>query len=324
LYKLEKEHEEAYSLRFSSSKDFDSVIKVDTHIHHSACMSTKLLLNFMKRKMMNNSDDVVSQESDGTPITLGEVFRRSNLTVDNLTLDALDMKIFAEDAYHRFDRFNAKYNPAGQSLLREVFLKSSNKLKGKYLAELTKEVFTHLEETVDERVELRISIYGRNRNEWFELSDWIVDNQLYSDRNVWMIQVPRIYTVFRQIGSISSFQDILDNVFTPLFECTKDPSKHPKLHEFLQKVIGFDSVDDESIPEQFSDLLVPPKDWVDPLQNPPYSYYCYYMRANINALNLLRTLKGLNTFSFRPHCGEAGDTQHLEVAFLLADSIAHG
>jgi AMP deaminase len=48
------------------------------------------------------------------------------------------------------------------------------------------------------------------------------------------------------------------------------------------------------------------------------------MRANINALNLLRTLKGLNTFSFRPHCGEAGDTQHLEVAFLLADSIAHG
>jgi AMP deaminase len=38
LYKLEKEHEEAYSLRFSSSKDFDSVIKVDTHIHHSACM----------------------------------------------------------------------------------------------------------------------------------------------------------------------------------------------------------------------------------------------------------------------------------------------
>jgi AMP deaminase len=221
-------------------------------------------------------------------------------------------------------QFNAKYNPAGQSLLREVFLKSSNKLKGKYLAELTKEVFTHLEETVDERVELRISIYGRNRNEWFELSDWIVDNQLYSDRNVWMIQVPRIYTVFRQIGSISSFQDILDNVFTPLFECTKDPSKHPKLHEFLQKVIGFDSVDDESIPEQFSDLLVPPKDWVDPLQNPPYSYYCYYMRANINALNLLRTLKGLNTFSFRPHCGEAGDTQHLEVAFLLADSIAHG
>ena len=67
------------------------------------------------------------------------------------------MKIFAEDAYHRFDRvskcslivkfvstqsfswfvqFNAKYNPAGQSRLREVFLKTSNKLKGRYLAEL--------------------------------------------------------------------------------------------------------------------------------------------------------------------------------------------
>ena len=36
--------------------------------------------------------------------------------------------------------FNLKYNPAGQSRLREIFLKTDNHVKGRYLAELTKEV----------------------------------------------------------------------------------------------------------------------------------------------------------------------------------------
>jgi AMP deaminase len=35
-----------------------------------------------------------------------------------------------------------------------------------------------------------------------------------------------------------------------LFEVTKDPSSHPELHVFLQRVVGFDSVDDESKPER--------------------------------------------------------------------------
>lgn len=32
----------------------------------------------------------------------------------------------------------------------------------------------------------------------------------------------------------------------------------------------------------------------------------------------------LDTFVFRPHCGEAGDTDHLTSAFLTAHSISHG
>lgn len=31
-----------------------------------------------------------------------------------------------------------------------------------------------------------------------------------------------------------------------------------------------------------------------------------------------------DTFVLRPHCGEAGDTDHLTSAFLLAHSISHG
>lgn len=31
-----------------------------------------------------------------------------------------------------------------------------------------------------------------------------------------------------------------------------------------------------------------------------------------------------DTFKFRPHCGEAGDPDHLSSAFLTAHSISHG
>jgi len=66
-----------------------------------------------------------------------------------------------------------------------------------------------------------------------------------------------------------------------------------------------------------------PKDWnrEDP---PPYSYYAYYIWANLYQLNALRATLGLNTFKFRPHCGEAGATHHLATMFLLADGINHG
>lgn len=32
----------------------------------------------------------------------------------------------------------------------------------------------------------------------------------------------------------------------------------------------------------------------------------------------------MSTFEFRPHCGEAGDPEHLVAAYLLADKINHG
>ena len=34
--------------------------------------------------------------------------------------------------------------------------------------------------------------------------------------------------------------------------------------------------------------------------------------------------RGMNTFVFRPHCGEAGPVQHLICGFLLAENISHG
>ena len=33
-----------------------------------------------------------------------------------------------------------------------------------------------------------------------------------------MIQIPRLYEAYRESGAIGSFQDMLDNIFLPLFE----------------------------------------------------------------------------------------------------------
>ncbi len=72
------------------------------------------------------------------------MFESLNLTPFDLSVDGLDVHA-DRHTFHRFDRFNTKYNPCGQSRLREIFLKQDNYIKGKYLAELTKELFVDLE-----------------------------------------------------------------------------------------------------------------------------------------------------------------------------------
>jgi len=90
-------------------------------------------------------------------------------------------------------------------------------------------------------------------------------------------------------------------------------------------IAGFDTVGDESHPldELYAHSVVPPSAWTV-AETPNYSYYTYYFWANIQSLNQLRRAKGLNTFSLRPHAGEAGPVHHLATTFLLADSINHG
>lgn len=217
-----------------------------------------------------------------------------------------------------------KYNPVGESRLRTIFLKTDNDIKGRYLAEITKEVISDLESSKYQMVEWRISIYGRNLAEWDKLAAWVVDNKLFSHNVRWLIQIPRLYDVYKATGLMDNYEQVVVNVFKPLFEVTKDPSSHPKLHIFLQRVIGFDSVDDESKPERRLYRKFPlPKDW-NTKQNPPYSYWIYYLFANIASLNVWRKQRGFNTFVLRPHCGEAGDTDHLAAAVLCCHSISHG
>lgn len=86
-----------------------------------------------------NKQDVVIFR-DGKELTLQQVFESLNLTAYDLSIDTLDMHAH-QDSFHRFDKFNLKYNPIGESRLREIFMKTDNYIKGRYLAELTKGMF---------------------------------------------------------------------------------------------------------------------------------------------------------------------------------------
>ncbi|KAL5347568.1 AMP deaminase [Pseudogymnoascus australis] len=322
LYVLLNEYQEMADSKSVPHRDFYNVRKVDTHIHHSACMNQKHLLRFIKSKMKKCPNEVVMFR-DGKHLTLSEVFASINLTAYDLSIDTLDMHAHT-DSFHRFDKFNLKYNPIGESRLRTIFLKTDNFIKGRYLAEITKEVITDLESSKYQMVEWRISIYGRDPDEWDKLAAWVVDNKLFSPNVRWLVQVPRLYDVYKASGLMDNFEQVVINVFRPLFEVTKNPSSHPNLHVFLQRVIGFDSVDDESKIERRLFRKFPvPKVW-DTKQNPPYSYWIYYMFANIASLNVMRKQRGFNTFVLRPHCGEAGDSDHLAAAVLTCHSISHG
>ncbi|KYQ91657.1 AMP deaminase [Tieghemostelium lacteum] len=307
--------------KFAPHRDFYNVRKVDTHVHHSSSMNQKHLLKFIKRKLKENPNEIVIFRDDKY-LTLSEVFKSLNLNVEELSVDTLDVHA-DNNTFHRFDKFNLKYNPCGQSRLREIFLKTDNLIKGKYLAEITKEVFEDLEKSKYQSAEYRLSIYGRKMSEWDTLSSWVCDNELFSTKARWLIQIPRLYDVYRET-STSTFQDFLNNIFHPLFEVTKDPSTHPKLHLFLQQVVGIDCVDDESkFEKKFTEKFPAPQDWVTE-HNPPYTYYLFYLYANLHTLNRFREEKGLNTLALRPHSGEAGEVDHMGAAFFLAHGINHG
>jgi len=303
-------------------RDFYNVRKVDTHVHHSACMNQKHLLRFIKNKLKREPHELVIYR-DGKFLNLREVFESINMTAYELNVDTLDMHA-DKNTFHRFDRFNLKYNPCGQSRLREIFIKQDNMIRGRFLAELTKQVCDDLRANKYTMAEYRISIYGRKPAEWDNLAAWVLNHNVFSENIVWLIQIPRLYNIYHSNGTMENFQQMLDNIFVPLFEVTVDPSSHPKLHTFLQLVVGVDMVDDESKPERRpSKHMRAPVDW-DVAHNPAYAYYAYYIYANLYTLNALRVAKGLNVLAFRPHAGEAGDIDHLCATFMLAKNIAHG
>ncbi|KAJ0173440.1 hypothetical protein K1T71_010589 [Dendrolimus kikuchii] len=187
------------------------------------------------------------------------------------------------------------------------------------------EVMADLQENKYTYAEPRISIYCKNKNEWSKLASWALRHDVHSPHIRWLVQVPRLYDIYRINKLLKNFQEFLNNLFEPLFQVSVDPSSNTELHKFLAHMIGFDSVDDESKPENpnLHDNMKTPEEWDDE-ENPPYAYYLYYMYANMVSLNHLRKEQGLNTFVLRPHCGEAGPATHLSVGFLLAQNISHG
>lgn len=92
LYHLLNEYQEIADSKRVPHRDFYNVRKVDTHVHHSACMNQKHLLRFIKSKMKKAPDEVVILR-DGKHLTLKEVFESINLTAYDLSIDTLDMHV---------------------------------------------------------------------------------------------------------------------------------------------------------------------------------------------------------------------------------------
>nr|XP_055029885.1 AMP deaminase 3b isoform X2 [Misgurnus anguillicaudatus] len=323
LHEMLNEMAELKELKSVPHRDFYNVRKVDTHIHAAACMNQKHLLKFIQDSYKNEANRIVL-EKNGKKMTLKEVFESLKMDPYDLTVDSLDVHA-GRQTFHRFDKFNSKYNPVGANELRDIYLKSDNYIGGEYFARLIKEVAHDMEESKYQHAEPRLSIYGRSPEEWGSLSKWFIKHKLHSPNMRYMIQVPRIYDIFRAKKLVPNFAKMLENVFLPLFQATVNPQDHKEIHVFLKHVTGFDSVDDES---KHSDHIFTyksprPEEWTSE-ENPPYTYYLFHMYANIMVLNNLRKERGLNTFQFRPHCGEAGSITHLVSAFLTADNISHG
>lgn len=268
--------------------------------------------------------------------TLTQVYKEAGLELDHLTIDAFNV-LADYSVYQRFDNFNSKYSPFRMANMRRIFLKTENHIGGRYFAELLKIVLNRHEISKghNSACEMRLSIYGMEPNEWYDLAVWMTTEwkhpdfpgKMVSSDNRWLVQVPRLWRVYslkpvRDGQSRRSFSDMLANLFVPLFEATIDPEGNPEIAEAMTHIVGFDSVDDEGALEETC-TCQRPHEWTTP-KNPSYWWQLYYIWANLEVLNRLRRARGLNTFAFRPHAGETGDPMHLAATYMLCDSINHG
>ncbi|KAL6048669.1 AMP deaminase [Balamuthia mandrillaris] len=203
---------EILSSQTDDPKDFSNVAKVDTHIHLAAAMTSKHLLSFIKRKIRDSPNDEVLTDKEGKPLTLQQFISTLGLKIDEFTVDSLDVR--ADNTFNRFEIFNSKYSPFGFSELRTIFMKTENMQDGRYFAELTKELCSKLEVSECCFAEWRVSVYGSKRSDWDNLAKWVVSHRVYSDHNRWIVQVPRIYNIFKKAGQVKHFQEFLDNILS--------------------------------------------------------------------------------------------------------------
>lgn len=49
----------------------------------------------------------------------------------------------------------------------------------------------------------------RNTGEWDKLAKWVIKNELFSDNVRWLIQIPRLYDVFKKSGGVKDFEEVV-------------------------------------------------------------------------------------------------------------------
>ena len=97
---------------------------------------------------------------------------------------------------HRESKKN-KQQPRN-SVIGEIFLQWDNMIQGRFLAELTHELFKEYKKYKFQVSELRISIYGKDRGEWSRLQNWFNTYKIYDQRVRWIVQIPQLYKVINE------------------------------------------------------------------------------------------------------------------------------
>ena len=68
----------------------------------------------------------------------------------------------------------------------------------------------------EQNCEWRASVYGKSVDEWDKLAKWVINNKLLSHNVRWLIQVPRLYNVYKENGVVRTFEDIVTSrLFIP-------------------------------------------------------------------------------------------------------------
>eukprot|EP00668_Euglena_longa_P003420 GGOE01004003.1.p1 GENE.GGOE01004003.1~~GGOE01004003.1.p1 ORF type:complete len:1457 (-),score=434.93 GGOE01004003.1:196-4566(-) len=300
-------------------RDFYQSYKVDTYVHMQSGMTAKQLLQFFYEKASKNGEDVVMVMNE-QPVSLSALLEKTE--IDPKTVDIrLLTSPGAPKAIEAADDFSQKYSSDIDSELCSLLLSSHNSMSGRYFAELIKQAFAQLEGNDYTFAEYGLVIRGHSREDWNELAKWQNIHGVASTNNKFRVQIPRLYSAARAKLKVQHFGELLHNVFLPLWEVSKEPSRNPILDHFLSHLSGFDMVANESVMEPpFFDG--DPERWDGP-DNPSFATWMYYMWINITTLNHFRDQCGKNTFSFRVHCG-GGPLKNLAIAFLCAESVVNG
>lgn len=75
------------------------------------------------------------------------------------------------------------------------------------------EVISDLESSKYQMAEYRISIYGRSKSEWDKLAKWVVNNKLFSPNVRWLIQIPRLYDIYKGSSLVINFEDVIRSTY---------------------------------------------------------------------------------------------------------------
>jgi hypothetical protein len=84
--------------------DFETIHKVDTHVHVASAPTAEHLLDFIKRKLRTSSNvfhyyvtptdtQELVMQANGRDYTLKQIFDKSDISTENLTLDSLDVRV---------------------------------------------------------------------------------------------------------------------------------------------------------------------------------------------------------------------------------------